>query len=74
MQGITIDQLAAMCKKQQSLGNGSKLVLMSSDDECNDYHQAWNGLTSGKKMKGCIDEWQLCGCVSHDVNDYVILT
>jgi hypothetical protein len=35
MNGITIDQLAKMCKKQQALGNGKKMILISSDDECN---------------------------------------
>ena len=74
MNGITINQLAAMCKKQQALGNGDKLVLMSSDDECNEYHQAWNGLEDGEIQGDYIDSYQLSGCVSQNLEDYVLLT
>lgn len=74
MNGITIDQLAAMCAKQSALGNGKKMVLISSDDECNEYHQVWNGLEDGVKLADYIDEYQLRGCISKDVSDYVILT
>ena len=74
MKVITIDQLAEMCKKQQALGNGKKMVLMSSDDECNSYHQAWNGLQDGKLLKDYIDESQLRGCLSENLGDYVLLT
>ena len=75
MNGITIDQLAAMCAKQSALGNGKKMVLMSSDDECNEYHQAWNGLEDASLLgDGVIDDYQLVGCISKDLNDYVILT
>jgi len=73
--GITIDQLAAMCKKAQAAGLGSKMVLMSSDDECNEYHQAWNGLEDCALFgDGVIDDYQLRGCISQDVCDYVVLT
>ena len=75
MQGITIDQLAAMCAKQSALGNGKKMVLMSSDDECNEYHQAWNGLEDPSTLgEGVIDEYQLSGCISKNLSDYVLLT
>ena len=74
MKGITIDQLAEMCKKQQALGNGKKMVLMSSDDECNEYHQAWNGLEDGGILGDYIDESQLRGCLSENLGDYVLLT
>ena len=75
MNGITIDQLAEMCKKQQALGNGKKMILMSSDDECNEYHQAWNGLEDGEILgDGVIDSYQMRGCVSDDVSNYVVLS
>ena len=51
MKPITIDQLAVFVKKQQQLGNGSKFVLMSSDDECNEYHPAVRG---GVELKDCV--------------------
>jgi hypothetical protein len=74
MNGITIDQLAKMCKKQQALGNGKKMILISSDDECNEYHQAWEGLEDGAILGDYIDESQLAGCLSDNIGDYVILT
>ena len=63
MKPITIDQLAVFVKKQQQLGNGSKFVLMSSDDECNEYHPAWTGMDAGSKYLKIIDPYQVRGCV-----------
>lgn len=73
-QGITVDQLAEMCKKAQAAGLGSKMVLMSSDDEGNEYHQAWEGLHDGAEMTDYIESYQMRGCLSDDVGDYVVLT
>ena len=73
MKGITIDQLAAMCKKQQALGNGKKYVVMSSDDECNEYHQAWSGLTDGSKLVDVVDDMQMFHCCTQDASEYVFL-
>lgn len=74
MQGITVDQLAQMCLKMSAQGKGDKLVLMSSDDECNEYHQVWNGLQDGSKLRKYVDAYQLNGCVSQDIGDYIVLT
>lgn len=62
MKGITVDQLARMCKEQQKLGNGKKYVVMSSDDECNEYHAAWSGLTDAKRWDEYIDPIQWLNC------------
>ena len=72
--GITVNQLAKMCAKLQKQGLGSKQIIMSSDDECNEYHQAWSGLCDGAEFVDCVDGFQLCHCISQDVSDYVILT
>ena len=74
MNGITIDQLGQMCLKMSAEGKGKKMVLMSSDDECNEYHQAWSGLEDGEKLAGIIDDYQLRGCLTTEIGDYVILT
>ena len=71
MDGITIDELARMCKEQQELGNGKKMVLMSSDDE---FHQAWEGLRDGSKLAGWMCGYQMANCISQNVGDYVVLT
>ena len=75
MKAITVDQLAQMCLQLSAQGKGSKKVMMSSDDECNSYHEAWNGLEDGEKLKGVIDNYQLpYGVDSDDLTDYVVLT
>lgn len=74
MTGITIDQLAEMCKKQQQLGNGNKYLLMSSDDECNEYHQAWSGLVDGRKIAPYIESYQIRSSLINDLSQVVILT
>ena len=74
MKGITIDELAQMCLKLSAQGKGKKMVLMSSDDECNEYHQAWTGLSDGTESAEYIDSYQMRGCLSDNPSDYVILT
>ena len=74
MEGIAIDQLAEMCKKAQAAGLGKKKIVMSSDDEGNEYHQAWEGLTDGAELTQYVEGYQLCHCQSQDISDYVVLT
>jgi len=47
---------------------------MSSDDEGNEYHQAWEGLHDGKEYASFISYYQLRGCMSNNIKDYVVLT
>lgn len=74
MEGITIDQLAAMCLKMSAAGLGKKKVVMSSDDEGNEYHQAWEGLQDGSELTDFICDYQMCNCSTSDPSDYVFLT
>ena len=74
MKAITVNELARLCARQKKLGNGNKLILMTSDDEGNEYHQAWFGMEDGKEYKGYIESYQLLGTESKDLNDYVILS
>ena len=74
MDGITIDQLAEMCKKAQEAGLGKKMVVMSSDDEGNEYHHVWEGLQDGSELTGFICGYQMCNCISKNPSDYVFLT
>jgi hypothetical protein len=73
MKGITINQLAAMCEEQQKLGNGNKEVIMTSDDEGNEYHQVWEGFTDGKDLVNWVCGYQMCHCKSSNIADYVLL-
>ena len=74
MEGITVDQLAAMCLKMSAQGKGNKMVLMSSDDECNEYHQAWSGLVDGRKIAPYIESYQIRSSLINDLSQVVILT
>lgn len=42
---ITIKELMEECKKQIKLGNGDKVIMISSDDEGNSYHYLWYSFT-----------------------------
>ncbi len=74
MEGITINQLAKMCAKMQRKGLGDKKIVISSDDECNEYHQVWEGFTDGSELAEYIEPYQMCHCVTTDPSDYVFLT
>ena len=74
MKYITVDQLAQMCLSMSAQRHGSKAVLMSSDDECNEYHQASEGLRLGSELKGIIDQYQIRSCGVEDLSDCVVLT
>ena len=43
MSAITIKDLLDECIKQVQKGNGSKKILLSSDDEGNEYHEMFFG-------------------------------
>ena len=73
MKGITIDELAEMCKQQQAQGNGKKMILMSSDDEGNDYHHVWQGFIDGKELVGCIYGYQMVNCLTKNPANYIFL-
>ena len=74
MKYVTVDQLAQMCLRMSAQGHGSKAVLMSSDDECNEYHQAWEGLHRGEDLKSVIEPYQIRSCGVEDLSDCVVLT
>ena len=74
MEGITVDQLAQMCKKMQRAGLGKRKVIMSSDDECNEYHQAWSGLVDGSEVAQYIESYQIRSSLINDLSEVVILT
>ena len=74
MKGITVNQLAAMCKEQQELGNGDKEIIMTSDDEGNEFHQVWEGLSDGKTLTEWVCSYQMCNCTCSDIGKYVVLS
>lgn len=73
MKILTINDLFKECQEQIKIGNGDKVLVMSSDDECNEYHHAWTGLFDGNLVKGDIEPYQLTHCTSKNIGDFVVL-
>ena len=73
--GITIDQLAEMCHRAQAVGLGSKMVLMSSDDEGNEYHELFFGFTENVRdvFSDTYAPFPPYGVTEKNIDDYVIL-
>ena len=72
MKELTINDLLRLCKQQVKLGNGHKKVAMTSDDEANEYHSAWFGLTDGRLIKQYVGVSQTIHLTS-GIEDYVVL-
>lgn len=49
MDALTINQLAALCEKAKKKGLGNKKIMISSDDEGNEYHELFFGITENVK-------------------------
>ena len=73
MKALTINELCDLCLLQKMNGNGNKVVVISSDDECNEYHHLWEGFVDGKEVAGDIDPYQMVHCTSQNAEDYVFL-
>ena len=50
-QAITVSQLLQECIKQIQKGNGKKHILISSDDEGNEYHELFFSFSPDLKGK-----------------------
>lgn len=45
MKAITVNDLAKMCEVAKLQGLGNKKILLSDDDECNGFHEAFEGIS-----------------------------
>lgn len=68
--GITVKELAQLCSEQIKMGNGDKHVLISSDDEGNEYHTLFYGFTNDKET---IEELSPCFHDRNDTKNVIIL-
>lgn len=50
MNTITINELKKFVDRQVKLGNGNKKILLSSDDEGNEYHEMFFGFTPSEQV------------------------
>ena len=65
MKGITVEQLFNYCEEQIKKGNGSKEILISTDDEGNGYHTLFYAFTDDPNVIKSIAEESYI----HDNND-----
>ena len=72
---ITIDQLYLMLEKAKEDGLGSKKILISSDDEGNEYHELFFGITENVAdvFSGHYAPLPPFGVSMEDLKNYVIL-
>ncbi len=76
---ITIDELSALCKEEHLRGNGKKKILISSDDEGNEYHVLHYGFTPTKAKGEKLNFFEVAmtnypmGVNEKNVEDYIIL-
>lgn len=47
---LTIKELAKLCADEIKKGNGDCSIMISSDDEGNDYHYLWYAFTPAKEI------------------------
>lgn len=65
MEEITVKKLIKMCQDQIKKGNGDKVILLSSDDEGNEFHTMYYGFTDDKKELQSLAKYGMF----HDHND-----
>ena len=72
---ITIDQLYLMLEKAKEGGLGSKKIMLSSDDEGNEYHELFFGITENVAdvFSGRYAPLPPFGVSMEDLKNYVIL-
>lgn len=71
MEVLTVKTLKALCEEAIKAGYGDKKILITSDDEGNEYHALWYAFTTNpEEIKDCKD----AGLFHDDFNpDEVIL-
>lgn len=72
---ITVDQLAKLVKDMQNKGFGKKKIMISSDDEGNEYHELFFGFSENARdvFSSRYGLFMPCGVTEENVDDYVIL-
>lgn len=73
---ITVHELMAHCKAAIGRGLGNKKILISSDDEGNEYHELFFAFTKigNGEHEMMPDEYQLHGVSLEDAqSEYIIL-
>lgn len=73
MNGITIKELYLELQKQMNEGNGSKKILITTDDEGNGCHELFFGISETKDFVGCHMQMPYHLTDEEIINNYVLL-
>lgn len=55
MKPLTVKDLFFECKTQIENGNGNKVIMISSDDEGNNFHYLWYSFVNAKELDDGFD-------------------
>lgn len=69
--GLTVNELLEECVKQVKKGNGNKRIIISSDDEGNEFHTLFYGFTDNEADLSCLLEIEHDG--THTIENCVAL-
>lgn len=72
MNTITINELKKYVDTQVKLGNGNKKILLSSDDEGNEYHELFFAFTPAEQVFDG-SKYQPHAPFGININEYIIL-
>ena len=71
LEGLTVNDLLELCKKEVENGNGERKIMISCDDEGNDYHNLYYEFTPAEKLfvdeDGEYDEDDLPYGIKYDI-------
>ena len=74
MEALTVEALHDLCIEQILKGNKDKKIIISADDEGNDYHELFHSFSEPEKIFGR----RFSPCLPHgvkekDLENYVVL-
>lgn len=72
-QTLTVLELRTFCNKQIQKGNGAKKILISSDDEWNEYHNLYYQFTDDYDEIKAIQDYSYMWDIRDWLENYVVL-
>ena len=72
---LTVSELGLLCKNLVNCGKGDKKIMISSDDEGNEYHELFFGFTENVDdlFSGEYGPFLPCGVEKENLKDYIVL-
>lgn len=71
MKQLTINELLKFCQQQVKKGNGNKKIVISDDNEGNDYHGLFYAFTKIAEYQK--EYYQIYDSETDDINEIIVL-